>query len=127
MAITSHIDQKVGLITSVITESLTDDDINTYLIDLWTNPATATLSTLCIIQPGTILQVTRAALQSSGVLNDYRNIDRRVHRVAIVAPEDVAYGLARMYEAYQAGSPSQTRVFRAEAEALAWLLSADRA
>jgi hypothetical protein len=127
MAITSHIDQALGLITSVISGSLTNDDISSYLRDLWSDPVTATLNTLCIIQPGTILQVTRAGLQGAGVLNDSRNIDRRVHRVAIVAPDDVAYGLARMYEAYQADSPSQTRVFRAEAEALAWLLSADRA
>jgi hypothetical protein len=42
-------------------------------------------------------------------------------RVAIVASDDVAYGLSRMYQAFRSESPLDLRVFRAMNEARAWL------
>ena len=44
-------------------------------------------------------------------------------RVALVAPTDVAFGMARMYQSIRAsgGAPSEHRVFREMAEARAWL------
>jgi hypothetical protein len=42
-------------------------------------------------------------------------------RVAIVAPQNVVYGLARMYELLREGSPEQVEVFRDYAAAQQWL------
>jgi hypothetical protein len=44
-------------------------------------------------------------------------------KVAVVAPDDVAYDTARMYEALRAGqhAPAEHRVFRDMAEARQWL------
>lgn len=44
-------------------------------------------------------------------------------RVAVVAPDDVAYDTARMYEALRIGqhAPAEHRVFRDMAEARSWL------
>lgn len=45
-------------------------------------------------------------------------------RIAIVAPDDMSYGLGRMYQTYRHGDPSNTRhvgVFRTLPEALAFL------
>lgn len=42
-------------------------------------------------------------------------------KVAIVAPADISYGLARMYEAYSDAMPFHFVVFRAVEAALAWL------
>jgi hypothetical protein len=42
-------------------------------------------------------------------------------KVAVVAPEDVSYGLARMYEGFTNDVPWEFVVFRAAAAALAWL------
>jgi hypothetical protein len=42
-------------------------------------------------------------------------------RLAIVAPQDYVFGLARMYEALRGGAPGQIRVFRDRAAAEAWL------
>jgi hypothetical protein len=45
-------------------------------------------------------------------------------RLAIIAPQDFAYGLGRMYEAYRSFQPSSTKevmVFRTAAEAIAFL------
>lgn len=45
-------------------------------------------------------------------------------RIAVVAPDDLSYGLGRMYQTYRHGDPSNVRhvgVFRTMAEALAFL------
>lgn len=42
-------------------------------------------------------------------------------KVAVIAPADVSFGLARMYEAYSDLVPSEFIVFRAADAALAWL------
>jgi hypothetical protein len=49
-------------------------------------------------------------------------------RVAIAAPDDVAFGMARMFEAYRHGGGTEYAVFRDMSEARRWLglNSADR-
>ncbi len=42
-------------------------------------------------------------------------------RLAVVAPQDYVFGLARMYETLRGGAPGQIRVFRDRAAAEAWL------
>jgi hypothetical protein len=42
-------------------------------------------------------------------------------RRAVVAPEDLGFGLARMFEMHRDGKAGELRVFRARAEALGWL------
>ena len=46
-------------------------------------------------------------------------------RVALLAPEDLSYGLARMYQAYQdtENKAPDFKVFRSREEALSWLFS----
>jgi hypothetical protein len=48
-----------------------------------------------------------------------RNPERS--RVALVASDDVSYGLSRMYQAFRSRSPLDLRVFRDMGEARAWL------
>ena len=40
---------------------------------------------------------------------------------AVVAPQDLTFGLARIHEAYRDRARHENRVFRDEAEAVAWL------
>jgi hypothetical protein len=42
-------------------------------------------------------------------------------RAAVLASSNLIYGLLRMYEVFNEGSPSQIRVFRKPEEAMAWL------
>jgi hypothetical protein len=42
-------------------------------------------------------------------------------RAAIVAPMDIGFGLARMWEVYMQGSGLETRVFRSLADAVTWV------
>jgi hypothetical protein len=43
------------------------------------------------------------------------------HRLAIVASEDVVYGMARMYQSVSDDGPQNVMVFREIAEAMEWL------
>ena len=49
------------------------------------------------------------------------DVQAQTWRVAIVAPSDIVFGMARMYEAFRAESPEQVQVFRDRASAEAWL------
>ncbi|HTA21737.1 MAG TPA: hypothetical protein VK989_20730 [Polyangia bacterium] len=42
-------------------------------------------------------------------------------RAAVLASSNIIYGLLRMYEVFNEGNPSQTRVFRELEPAMAWL------
>jgi hypothetical protein len=46
---------------------------------------------------------------------------RAAVRLAVVAPQEVMFGMARLYAAHREPSPMEVRVFRDRAEALAWL------
>ncbi|MBI1754098.1 MAG: hypothetical protein HY014_10465 [Acidobacteria bacterium] len=61
-------------------------------------------------------QLVSAAKKNSDILAE-------VHHLAIAAPSDVAYGMSRMFQAYQALPDLVIQVFRGRAEADAWLQS----
>jgi hypothetical protein len=42
-------------------------------------------------------------------------------RAAVIASSNIIYGLLRMYEVFNEGNPSQTRVFREPGPAMEWL------
>lgn len=44
-----------------------------------------------------------------------------VPKVAVVAPQDISFGLARMYEAFSDSVPWEFKVFRSADAALSWL------
>lgn len=44
-----------------------------------------------------------------------------LRQLAIVAPDDLRYGLSRAYEAYVSEAPYETHVFKTRAEADEWL------
>jgi hypothetical protein len=48
-------------------------------------------------------------------------------RVAIVAPADAVFGIARMYQMMAEGNGNPVGVFRTNEEAMGWLTSGDRA
>lgn len=45
-----------------------------------------------------------------------------LYKTAVYSPEDLPFGLSRLYEAYTADSPESVQVFRDRDEALSWLL-----
>ena len=74
------------------------------------------------------LRRAESSVRSAAILNKFANFIRRQYesstaapKVAVVAPEDISFGLARMYEAFSKEVPWEFEVFRAIEAALAWL------
>jgi len=74
------------------------------------------------------LRRTDSSVRSSEALHKLANFVRRElastaarPKIAVVAPEDISFGLARMYEVLSDTVPWDFAVFRAPDAALAWL------
>jgi hypothetical protein len=74
------------------------------------------------------LRQAESAIRSSQALKEFANFMRgrfkgvmTKTKVAVVAPSDLSYGLARMYEGYSALDSMDFVVFRAIDAALAWV------
>ena len=74
------------------------------------------------------LRQTTSKLRSTGALQElaviliekYRGSEER-RKVAVIAPADLSFGLARMYEIFSADLPWEFGVFRDNDSALIWL------
>lgn len=79
------------------------------------------------------LRATESMERSADALQDIAQLIKSRYagsserfKTAIVAPRDLSYGLARIYEVYSEETPQETMVFRDLQKALDWLeLSAD--
>jgi len=71
------------------------------------------------VTPGILRQFAKRAAELG--------VDRKGGRTAVVAPEDLQFGLARMSEVFvdMESSPYSLRAFRTREEATAWLESDD--
>ena len=74
------------------------------------------------------LRQTESSVRSAAALNQFADFIRKQFvnisvkpKVAVVAPKDISFGLARMYEVFSDDVPWQFAVFRAADAALAWL------
>jgi hypothetical protein len=85
---------------------------------------------ISIVEPDTSLLVDLSGIEriivGSGTLRRaadlFKPLSRNVARkVAIIAPREELYGMARMYELMRPPSPSDLNVFRTAARAREWL------
>ena len=81
----------------------------------------ATLNDLADLRAVERLEVsTEVVYRVAGLYEPLDQLGIR-RRIAIVAPADHIFGLARMFESVRAGAPEQIAVFRDIDEARAWL------
>ena len=69
------------------------------------------------LQGVSTLEVTNETLQSLAQARSYSSEAKR----AIVAPRDILFGMARMFQMLHDGAPEDLRVFRTVEEANDWL------
>jgi len=125
MPLRSHIDHDRRVVFVYAEGLLTDTEMLNYQRNVWSAPAVTgydeliDMTTVTDVEPyspdGIKQLATGAARTDSQTLSQ---------RLAIVAPHDLAFGLARMYQAYREASPAATKqvvVFRDRAAALQWL------
>lgn len=63
------------------------------------------------------IQVTAEGIRCLAHMNPFRRDSRR----AVIAPDDVSFGLTRMFEILTQSDPDQFRVFRTVGPALEWV------
>jgi len=105
--------------------TVTDEDIFAYQTTVWSRPEVAGFDELVDMSA-----VEHIAVQSTERVRELAALSAKmdqpstVSKFAIVAPQDIAYGLGRMYEAYRELDASTTKhveVFRRLEDALAYL------
>jgi len=120
------VDPTRNRVTLVYTGTITDRELFETFDRLYRDPAHQVgmdeLSDLRTVHNVTVTSVGLQALADQTA----RNLDqaRQTWRVAVVAPQDVVFGLARMYGLFREDSPELVRVFRDLASAEEWLSSA---
>jgi hypothetical protein len=102
--------------------SLSDPDLYEAFSALWLAPDyDPGLDELVDLTGVTGVGVTAAGLRRLADTSEALHRGTPAVRVAIVAPDNLLYGLSRMYEGFASASPSEHRVFRSFGDARAWL------
>jgi hypothetical protein len=125
MPIEFRIDPERRMVWAQGRGTLTDQDVFSYQQDVWSRPEVAGYNELF-----DMTDVEQIALPSSRRVQDLAALAAEMDaphthsKFAIVAPDDLAYGIGRMYKAHrelQQGSTKQVAVFRCLKAALEWL------
>ncbi len=105
--------------------TLTDREIFEYQRDVWSRPDVAGYDELIDMSAvDHIAEPSRERVRELALLSAAMDAPQTESKFAIVASEDLAFGLGRMYETYRGlsqGSKKQVGVFRSLPEALAFL------
>ena len=113
-----HIDPERRTIFSSATGVVTDDDLKGHQSRLRSDPAfDRTFNQLWDLRGVAEARVTNGAIRT---LADSRSFDAGARR-GVVAPQDLVYGLARMFEMLRDDSEEEIRAFRNFEEAKQWL------
>jgi hypothetical protein len=104
---------------------VTETDLFGYQRAVWSRPDVAGYDELIdMTRTQEIVHPTPDGVHALATLSAGMDPSPSASKVAIVAPQDLAFGLGRMYQAYRALDPRSTKavgVFRHREEALAFL------
>lgn len=103
----------------------THQDVVGYQQDVWSRHDVAGFDEVIDMTAVERIDLPSAdAVRQLAALSASMDDPEALSKFAIVAPQDIAFGLGRMYEAHRAMNPRSAKevgVFRTMAEALAWL------
>ena len=125
MPIVHRIDHERKVVIERAYGVLTDEDVFNFQHTIWSDPAVAGYNELA-----DMTHVSEIAIPSIHRVRDLAmtavemDSTEGSSRFAIVAPDNLAFGLGRMFQAYrelEKGSRKNVGVFRTLEEALAWL------
>ena len=122
MPMTYTIDAAQHLVRAVGTGVLTDDDVMAHRQAMSRDPRfTPQMRELSDIRQVTAFQVTPAGVRIMVASDVKMTATGGMHKLAIVADENVAYGMSRMYQTLGEPNIRDVGVFRSYEEAAAWL------
>ena len=125
MPITHRIYHKLRLVIATASGTLTDEDVFGYQRNVWSDPAIAGYNELVDMD-----DVGHIALPSPDRVRDLANLSATMDqrpggsKMAVIAAENLAFGLGQMYAARRDMNPQSTKqveVFRKRGKALEWL------
>lgn len=125
MPIAHRVDHERKVVIERAYGVLTDEDVFNFQHTVWSDPAVAGYNELA-----DMTHVSEIALPSIHRVRDLAmkavemDSSSATSRFAIVAPEDLGFGLGRMFQAYremEKGSTKEVGVFRTLADACEWL------
>ncbi len=113
---------RTRLVLTVAKGLVTDADLKSLALAQLEDPALPNRRReFCSLEGVTEARVTRAGLQALAE-HDLRHVPRHEsYRLAIAAPSDVAFGLARMYQLLVEPVLPECSVYREQDDALSWL------
>jgi hypothetical protein len=123
MPIVYAIDPDRSRVTLAYTGTITDRDLLDTFDRLYRDPGHRVgMDELSDLREVRSVEVTAKGLQDLAIRTSLQlDRARQTWRVAIVAPADVVFGMARMYELLREGSPERVMVFRDLPAAESWL------
>jgi hypothetical protein len=116
------LDQPQNLVRAVGSGVLTDDDVMAHRSALTADPGfSPQMRELSDIREVTDFQVTPAGVRTMVAADVKMAAAGGMHKLAIVAAENVAYGMSRMYQTLGEPNIRSVGVFRDYKEACEWL------
>lgn len=124
MPIQYEIDEDRGVVRTTASGRLTDEELlehkRALLDDPRFRPGMAELSDVRGVDE---LAVTPAGIAEAAQFDESHSDHFGSHRLALLVPTDLVFGMGRMYEQRTDGNTGGVQIFRDEAEALRWLES----
>lgn len=125
MPIEVQIDHQRRCVMAAITGDIRDVELLDYQKSVWSDPALAGYDELIdATGAGCAPEVSSSGLSQISQCAASMDTACERSRLAVVAPQDVYFGLARMYEVLRSETPGSRKavsVFRSRADAEAWL------
>lgn len=123
MPILHTINQELGIVLSSIVGAISDSDLLSSYEELYENERWQPgFHEVVDLRDAQMERVTSEGLQQlSSLVSRYTNVKTEGFKTAIIAPEDLPFGLARVYEAVSKETPESVMVFRDLNNAFEWL------
>lgn len=125
MPITYQVDHDHHLIAAVASGAIGERDLSAYQTDIKSQPALAGYDEILdVTRVDGLLDINIHNLRKLAAFAASSDVPDKLSKFVIVAPQDVYFGLSRMYESFREGLPRSRRklaVFHSRAEAEGWL------
>ena len=122
MPISYRIDSRCNLVLTTADGVLTDDDVLDHKRKLTADPNfKAGMCEITDIRDVTEFRVTVEGVNKMVATDSANASGLAEYKLAIIAKQDVVFGMARMYQTLTEGNVPNVRVFRDHEEAARWL------
>jgi len=122
MPIRVSVDETRGLVEMAVAGELTKSELVKTMDRYFREPYSTLPLGLFDLSDVTFMDISGDSVRDAA-RRAAQHVDSRLEggKLAIVAPRDVLFGMARMYEILRADSPVEVQVFRGRDEAESWL------